>query len=37
MDKRDLEHYEKNLLGNFPNTQTFTKRMTEHLLQQMNE
>jgi fatty acyl-CoA reductase len=37
MDKRDLENYEKNLLGNFPNTYTFTKRMAEHLLHQMNE
>jgi hypothetical protein len=37
MDKRDLEHYEKNLLGSFPNTYTFTKRMVEHLLHQMNE
>ena len=36
MDKRDLEHYEKNLLGNFPNTYTFTKRMAEHILYQMN-
>ena len=36
MDKRDLEHYEKSLLGNFPNTYTFTKRMAEHLLDQMN-
>jgi nucleoside-diphosphate-sugar epimerase len=37
MDKRDLEHYEKNLLGSFPNTYTFTKRMAEHLLVENNK
>jgi nucleoside-diphosphate-sugar epimerase len=37
MDKRDIESYEKNILGNFPNTYTFTKRMAEHLLQEMNK
>ena len=36
MDKRDIEHYEKNLLGNFPNTYTFSKRMAEHLLAEKN-
>ena len=36
MDKRDLEHYEENLLGNFPNTYTFTKRMAEHLIHLQN-
>jgi nucleoside-diphosphate-sugar epimerase len=28
----DIEHYQKTLLGNFPNSYTFTKRMAEHLL-----
>lgn len=32
MNKLDLEHYHLNLLGNFPNTYTFSKRMAEHLL-----
>jgi hypothetical protein len=36
MNKLDLEHHEKNILGNFPNTYTFTKRMAEHLLYASN-
>jgi fatty acyl-CoA reductase len=36
MDKRDVESYQKNLLGPFPNTYIFTKRMCEHLLHSRN-
>lgn len=36
MNKLDLEHYSQKLLGNFPNTYTFTKRMAEHLLAEKN-
>ena len=36
MNKLDLEHYHSNLLGNFPNSYTFTKRMAEQLLYQNN-
>jgi hypothetical protein len=36
MKKLDIEHYQKSILGNFPNTYTFTKRMVEHLLQLNN-
>lgn len=36
MNKLDLEHYHKNLLGNFPNTYCFSKRMAEHLLTTWN-
>lgn len=32
MNKLDLEHYQSNILGNFPNTYTFSKRMAEHML-----
>jgi hypothetical protein len=32
MGKLDLEHYTKSIIGNFPNTYTFSKRMAEHLL-----
>lgn len=37
MGKLDLEHYTKNLLGNFPNTYTFSKRMAEHMLVSRNK
>lgn len=37
MGKLDLEHYTKNLLGNFPNTYTFSKRMAEHMLAGRNK
>lgn len=36
MNKLDLEHYNQKLLGNFPNTYTFTKRMAEHMLAMNN-
>jgi nucleoside-diphosphate-sugar epimerase len=36
MNKMDLEHHSKNMIGNFPNPYTFTKRMAEHLLHQNN-
>ena len=36
MNKLDLEHYNSNLLGNFPNAYTFSKRMAEHLLNVRN-
>jgi alcohol-forming fatty acyl-CoA reductase len=32
----DIEHYSKSIMGNFPNTYTFTKRMAEHLLVENN-
>ena len=37
MTKYDLEHYQKTILGNFPNTYTFTKRMAEHLIHENNQ
>lgn len=36
MNTLDLKHYEKKILGPFPNTYTFSKRMTEHLLHKLN-
>jgi len=32
----DIEHYSKQIMGNFPNTYVFTKRMAEHLLVENN-
>lgn len=32
----DIEHYSKNIMGNFPNTYVFSKRMAEHLLVENN-
>jgi alcohol-forming fatty acyl-CoA reductase len=37
MNKLDLDHYTKTILGNFPNTYTFTKRMAEHMLAERNK
>ena len=37
MEKRDLEVHEKTIIGTFPNTYTFTKRMAEHLLAENNK
>lgn len=36
MTLMDLEHYGKTIMGNFPNTYVFTKRMAEHLLVENN-
>lgn len=36
MNKLDLEHYQSTFLGNFPNTNVFSKRMAEHMLQSNN-
>ena len=32
MNKLDLEHYQRKMLGPFPNTFIFSKRMAEHML-----
>jgi nucleoside-diphosphate-sugar epimerase len=37
MEKRDLDVHEKNIIGSFPNTYTFTKRMAENLLFESNK
>lgn len=36
MNQLDLDHHTKNIIGIFPNTYTFTKRMAEHLLHEQN-
>ena len=36
LTQRDIDHYSKSLIGNFPNTYTFSKRMAEHLLHERN-
>ncbi len=36
MTALDINHYSKNMMGNFPNTYVFTKRMAEHLLTEQN-
>jgi hypothetical protein len=36
MSLLDIEHYEKQMLTNFPNTYTYTKRMAEHMLIEQN-
>lgn len=36
MTASDIAHYSQTLLGNFPNTYVFTKRMAEHMLVENN-
>jgi len=37
MSLNDIEHYSKIIMGKFPNTYVFTKRMAEHLLVENNK
>jgi len=36
MTHADIEHYSSSLVGSFPNTYCYTKRMAEHLLTEAN-
>jgi thioester reductase-like protein len=37
MPVNDVSHYQKNIIGTFPNTYCFSKRMAEHLLVERNK